>query len=275
MSPAALAALVACTSACSHAAHDAAGDPDATPTVDVPQSIDAAAVVDNDGDGLDDAYELKLATDYEPFVSLDPGDGCPLAGFAVRVRKHPADPTKIHIVYDHLFQDDCGLGGHVGDNEAFGIVIDPTRPAPAGILAIKTASHQGTVCERVTDCSTCANDTRPACERTAYLGAMWPVLYASKDKHGQYATKCSSFGTCFDTCTLAAAPQRPPIVNVGEPDHHLVSNLTTQGFITMGNGWSKAELMNFDPWAAGVEFGGAGDPAGDFVDDTFLPAPCN
>ena len=227
-------------------------------------------LVDNDGDGLDDAYETQLATAYLPFLSLDPDDGCSRSGLVVRVRKHPADATKIAIVYDHLFETDCGLNGHTGDNEAFGVVIDPAKPAPDGILAIRTASHQNTACERITECTTCANDSRKACDRQAGR----PVLYASKGKHGQYTSKCSTFGTCFDTCTLAAAPHVPPIVNVGEPGKPLVTNLTTHGFINAANGWTKAELMNVDPWAAG-DFGSAGNVADDLVDATFVPASCN
>src|SRR5690349_7317791 len=83
---------------------DGGDTPDAAP--------DTAAIVDNDQDGIDDALEQKLAEDYLPFVSLDPGDGCALDGYVVRVTKHPMDPTKIHIIYDHLYQKDCGLNGH-------------------------------------------------------------------------------------------------------------------------------------------------------------------
>jgi len=261
LSHGALAALAACSGASSHAPDD----PDAATTIDA--AIDAA-VVDVDGDGLDDAYEAQLANDYLPFLSLDPNDGCKRSGLAVRVRKHPADATKILVIYDHLFETDCGLNGHTGDNEAFGVVIDPTKPAPAGILAIKTASHQNTPCEKITECSTCG-DGRPACEKQSGV----PILYASKDKHGQYAMKCSTFGTCFDTCTLAMTAHRPPIVNVGEPMGHLVTNLTTQGFINAMNGWTKPELMNVDPWAPG-DFGSAGNVADDLVDPVFVPAPC-
>jgi hypothetical protein len=245
-----------------------AGDPDA--------SGDAPAVVDRDEDGLDDAYELAIAADYLPFLSLDPDDGCARSGLVVRVRKHPADPTKLLAVYSHLFEEDCGLSGHVGDNEAFGVAIDPALPPPAGILAIKTASHQNTICERVTECTTCGGaDPRRACDLAPGAGQGRPVLYASKDKHGQYATKsqCSLFGTCFDSCTLAQAPHLPPIVNAGEPGKPLLSNLSTEGFINAANGWTESALMNIDPWAAG-DFGGAGNIAGDLADSTFEPAPC-
>lgn len=250
--------------ACGHA--PASVDSDAAP------GIDAPVIVDDDHDGLDDAWETQLATDYLPYVSLDPADGCPLDGMVVRVRPHPADATKIQIIYDHLYQRDCGLAGHVGDDEVFGVTIDPMKPAPAGILAIRAASHQNTPCERDTQCSTCAGDSRPACD----LAAMRPVVYASKDKHGNYASRgqCSLFGTCLDQCTLNPAPVHPTIVNAGEPGHPLVTDLTANGFITAANGWTEAALMHFDPWNAMADFGGAGNIASDLQDDAFLAAPC-
>ena len=52
-------------------------------------TIDAAPFVDEDLDGLDDAYELDIATRYMPFIALDPGDGCTRSGLVVRVRPHP------------------------------------------------------------------------------------------------------------------------------------------------------------------------------------------
>jgi len=271
-------AIFAVLAACSSAGGGSGMlDPDAAATDDTSAQADGAhVIVDNDSDGLEDAYEQQLAADYLPFLSLDPGDGCPLAGLVARVRKHPADPTKISIIYSHLFQRDCGLAGHVGDNEAFGIAIDPNMPAPAGILAIKTASHQNTPCERVTECATCALDSRTKCELASDAGKQWPVLYASKDKHGQYASKSKcAFGTCFDSCTLNAQRELPPIVNVGEPAHALTHDLTTEGFITPANGWTETQLMNFDPWDATKDFGGAGNISGDLQDTTFEPAPCS
>jgi len=251
--------------------------PDASSTVDSTSTIDTPLSSDADGDGLADDLEDQLARDYLPYISLDPGDGCELSGFVARVRKHPADPTKVLIVYSHLFQRDCGLGGHIGDNEAFGIAIDPAIPAPGGIQAIRTASHQNTPCQRTTECTTCSNDSRAKCDVATDGGKQWPVLYASKDKHGQYATKsgCPLIGTCFDQCTLNNARQTAPIVNVGEPEHHMISNLTAQGFITGANGWTEAELMNFDPWNPMIDFGGAGNVADDLQDATFEPAPCH
>ena len=240
-------------------------------------SADAQILVDDDGDGLDDAYELEVATTYLPFIALSPDDDCTRSGLLVRVRPHPADPTKLLVLYDHLFETDCGLNGHTGDNEMFGVAIDPALPAPGGILAIKTASHQNTPCERVTQCvnkTACGTDSRTACDLATIDGVAYPVLYASKDKHGQYATKSScGFGTCFDQCEANTTPHRPPIANAGEPGRPLITDLTAQGFITSANGWTKAELMNLDPWGA-PDFGGAGNIAEDLIDPTFEAALC-
>jgi hypothetical protein len=266
----AFALALALAAACGDPGPGGPGGPGDQP--DAGTEPDAPGLVGRDGDGLDDAYELAIATDYLPFISLDPADGCKRSGLVVRVRKHPADATKLLVIYDQLFEKDCGLSGHVGDNEVFGVAIDPSKPAPAGILALKTASHQNTICQRITECSTCgAGDSRPACD----VAQSRPVLYASKDKHGQYATKgqCPLFGTCFDTCTLAPTPHRPPIANVGEPRKPLIANLTTEAFINAANGWTEASLMNIDPWAAG-KFGGAGNIAEDLVDPVFVAAPC-
>ncbi len=270
----AVACSVSTLAACSTAGGDN-DEPDAGTGTDA-RPPDAQAIVDLDMDGLDDAREEQLARDYLPFISLDPGDGCPRSGLVARVRKHPADATKILIVYSHLFERDCGINGHVGDNEAFGVAIDPTLPAPAGILAIRTASHQNTICERVTECSTCATDSRAACDRTSDGGQMWPVLYASKGKHGQYASaaSCPLLGTCFDQCTLNGTRLRPPVVNVGEPTVALVHDLTAQGFINASNGWTEATLMAHDPWNSAIDFGDAGNVADDLVDPEFVPALC-
>ena len=267
--------MFALLAACSRG--DGSRMPDGASSTSDGATRDTQPIHDADGDGLDDDWERMLAATYVPYVSLDPGDGCPLSGMIARVRKHPANATKILIVYSHVFQRDCGINGHVGDNEAFGIAIDPAVPPPAGILAIRTASHQNTPCERVSECTTCANDSRTRCDFASDGGAQWPVLYASKDKHGQYATKaqCPFIGTCFDQCTLAPQRARPPVVNVGEPAAPLTHDLTADGFITPANGWSEPSLMHHDPWNVMIDFGDAGNVADDLQDTEFEAAPCS
>ncbi len=230
------------------------------------------AIVDDDHDGLDDAFEQRLAEAYLPVIAVDPNDNCPLGGFIVRVRPHPTDPSLVHILYDHLYQADCGINGHSGDDEVFAITVDPAKPAPAGITAMKAISHQGTACEKDTTCGVC--NGLNSCDGEPD-GGKRPVLYASKDKHGSYArlTDCNPFTTCLDTCSFNDV-RNLPIVNVGEPDAHFVEDLTDAGFITTANGWTEMSLFHFNPWQPGAVFGGAGVVADDLVDPSFDTAAC-
>jgi hypothetical protein len=226
-------------------------------------------IVDLDHDGLDDTFEENLARSYLPVLSVDPNDKCPLDAIVYRVRKHPQDPALIHIIYDHLFQDDCGLTSHVGDNEVFAITVNPSKPAPQGITAMKAISHQNTPCQKITTCGTCMALT--ACELNA---SSRPRVYSSKDKHGSYTslTGCNQL-TCLDTCVVADRPN-VPMINAGEPNGHLTEDLTDGGLITTANGWTKMQLFHVNPWAP-VNFGGAGSIAGDLVDPGFDTAACN
>jgi hypothetical protein len=232
---------------------------------------------DLDGDGLSDEWEEIIAREYLPFLSLAPDDACTRGGIVYRVRPHPKDKALIAITYDHLFETDCGLNGHTGDNEAFGVTIDPRRPSPQGITAIVAISHQNTLCQRVTKCGLCNGLT--ACDTAMTNGYPTPVVYSSKDKHGSYVTLAGSLnscnlGSCLDQCTLAPASASPPLVNAGEPNAHLVEDLTTQGFITAANGWTKTELLNFPLWDPKKTFGSAGNVAGDLEDTAFEAEPC-
>ena len=231
-------------------------------------------IVDEDRDGLDDGREMEWAQDYLPFLSLDPGDGCTRGGMLVRVHPHPDDATKVHLLYDHLYEKDCGLTGHVGDNEAFGLTIDPAIPAPAGILTMVAIGHQSTICEKKTTCGSCGG--LDACATGMKNGAAYPVVFSSKDKHASYVQKdkCNPILSCFDTCTLASTSTAVTLVNVGEPGAPLVTDLTDQGFITAANGWTAQELFHWNPWDGSKDFGGAGNVAEDLVDTAFIPPVC-
>jgi hypothetical protein len=100
------------------------------------------AGVDADGDGLIDAQELAIAQSYYPYYSVSPSDKCPLHGVLFRASPHPADASKIALWYVVLYENDCGAGGHVGDDEVFGALVDPSVPPPAGLLALRAISHQ-------------------------------------------------------------------------------------------------------------------------------------
>lgn len=239
----------------------------------VDSPVGAGGPGDLDEDGLDDEKELELATRYFPFLSLAPDDECPRHGVVFRLTPHPADGTKIAIWYDVLYEKDCGLTQHVGDNETFGVLIDPALPAPEGILALRAISHQNTFCEHVSTCG-----SLPGCAPCAVGvkdGKPFPVVFASVNKHGGYVDKaaCDSKFVCdFGGCEKNPVPSAPPLVNAGEPGRPLTQDLSRGGFITPALGWNAKELHNYDPWG-GAKFGTAGRVAGDLDDAAFLIAP--
>ena len=251
---------------------DAARAPDAQAVRDAADPPDLQTVVDLDGDGLDDRQELAWADDYYPFLSIDPGDGCKVHGVLFRLSPHPMTSALLANWNDVLYDADCGAAGHDGDDEVFGVLADPGRAGPAGILAVVAISHQGTLCQQVTTCGGCA--WMSACATATRKGAPYPVVFPSRDKHGNYADKatCDSSFLCDPGCTLAADADAPPLVNAGEPGKPLVTDLTTQGFVTAANGWTHMELFHFDPWQPG-NFGGAGDVSKDLVDSSFVIDP--
>ncbi len=245
------------------------GTPDAgTPDAGVPDAgTPDAGSLDLDGDGLEDVYEARLAQDYLPVLGVHPQDGCPLDGIVYRARKHPLDPTLVFIVYVHLFERDCGLTSHVGDNEVFSVTVNPATPAPQGITAVRAISHQNTICQKVSTCGTCGGNS--ACETENGR----PIVYFSKDKHGGYTSLAAcNMLTCLDQC-VAGNRMGVPMVNAGEPTAHLNEDLTDAGFITAANGWTQASVMHFNPWGT-PDFAGAGNVADDMQDTAFDTPAC-
>lgn len=231
---------------------------------------------DGDGDGLNDQYEASLAREYLPYLSDHPDDECGLSGLVYRVRPHPADPALVAIVHVRVYHDDCGLNGHLGDDEVFGMTIDPRIPGPAGIVAMVAIGHQDTLCEQVTACGACPGQA--ACATATRSGQAVPVVFASKHKHANYvlADSCS-LTACLDRCALAEAPGEIPMINAGEPGFPLVEDLTDHGFITADNGWTHPELMHLNPWDRSRKVGGGatGTVAVRLVDPRFVAAACS
>jgi len=267
----ALAALILAAACSGGGNSDAPVGGDGSPAgADAARAVDATVDLDLDGDGIGDQAEMELALAYRPFLSLHPDDGCPLGGIVLRVRPHPQDPALVHIIYDHLFEEDCGATGHVGDNEVFAVTVDPSQPPPAGIRAIRAIAHQNTPCQKVSDCGACGD--MAACATAPRAGQAWPVVYSSRDKHGSYVAGCQ--WSCFDSCELAGTGDDPLMVNAGEPDAHLTDDLTAAGLITESAGWSEPSLFNVSPWDPDHDFGSAGNIAGDLTDPAFDTPTC-
>ena len=217
--------------------------------------------------------ELAWAQQYMPFLSISAEDNCPTAGVVVRVT--PAQMAgHVLIRYDVLYNQDCGIEGHVGDDERFAITIDPAVPPPNGILSIRAISHKGSVCEKESDCGVCGGQA--TCATLVDNGTAIPAVWVSRDKHGNYVNRestCQFFNTCIDDCDDNASRAVLTVVNVGEPCAPLVHNLTTEGFITTANGWTNAALLDYDPWG-GQPFGGGSPILTDLTDPAFDTTGC-
>lgn len=227
---------------------------------------------DSDRDGISDELEEQVARHYFPFYSLAAHDKCPNHGMLYRVSPHPHADLLI-VRYVALYEYDCGMRGHPGDSEVFSTLVDPARPPPEGILAVRTIAHQGTLCESVMTCGSVPG-CRP-CETGMRDGKPFPIVYASVNKHGGYLSEqvCNfSFVCDYGGCTRQARGDDPPMQNAGEPDAPMLSNLTGQAFVRPDLGWSEASLMDFDPWSKS-KFGGAGNVAKDLRDPLYVIDP--
>lgn len=166
-------------------------------------SLGPAQAADGDGDGLDDGLEDAVAANFFPYVWFDGGEDCtdPANGgnpgtAVARVRRHPADASKIAVTYVVLYRRDCGDwwgGGHNGDVEPFTLTLAPNGACPYGYgaFALKTIAHQGTGFEHV-DEAMLGN----ACNWGRLAGGSPQVsrIYSAENKHGNYG----STGTCED-----------------------------------------------------------------------------
>ena len=73
---------------------------------------------------------------------------------------------------------------------------------------------------------------------------------------------------CFDVCHLNSTPHEFPILNAGEPDAALTTNLSPA--LVTAAGW-HSDLLDYDPWQVGAKFGGAGSVQSDLTDTVFVP----
>jgi hypothetical protein len=215
---------------------------------------------DLDGDGIDDDLEREIAELNFPKVLMAMGEACGAPhGVVYRARRHPQNPKRIAVTYTVLYANDCGeLSGHVGDAESFAITVDldaqPGAPATVGVTA---AAHAGTRCASTSSCETAAGTG--ACGETP--SASTPpevIIWASQNKHANYLSTATCENNCLDGCS-AGTRIIGPLLNVGEPDRPLVSDLTTQGFVQAADGWGP-DLLHFDPWGP-KEFVGGGSLA--------------
>lgn len=209
---------------------------------------------DQDGNDLDDDFQLEVARKNLPEIRFHPDEECasPRAVLA-RVRWHPDAPRRLALTYVVLYGRDCGdLNGHVGDNESFAITVDlDAQPGPAATVGVFTSAHRNTACDSESSC-----ETAPGTRLCAPPGGDRVVLYASRNKHAHYLDRDVCDRNCFDHCGEASMPPEPALADVGQEATPLVTDLTSDGMILAADGWDPS-LLDYDPWAPG-DFGGAG-----------------
>jgi hypothetical protein len=212
---------------------------------------------DLDHDGIDDDFEREVAELNFPRVLMATGESCGTPhGVVYRVRRHPANPQRFAITYVVMYANDCGeLTGHVGDAESFAVTVDPNAaPGAAAAVGVAAWAHAGTACASTSSCATEAA-TNECSGAPASAASSEVVIYSSREKHGNYLSVDTCNQNCFDSCS-AGERIVGPLLNVGEPDHPLVTDLTAQGFVQGADGWAN-ELLHFNPWGS-VEFSGGG-----------------
>jgi hypothetical protein len=221
---------------------------------------------DQDGNGLDDAFEREIAELNYPKVALAYQDECAVPrGVIYRARRHPQNPKRVAITYTVLYNRDCGeVNSHDGDTGTFAITVDlDAEPGAAATVGVTAWAHYGTICGSTSSC-----ETEPGTNECATpKGGQEVVIYTARNKHQLYLSKSTCNGNCFDRCDDGERVVGP-LLNVGEPDHPLVTDLTTQGFVKSADGWLH-QLLHFNPWSS-KSFAG-GDQLGQRLIDHIAP----
>jgi hypothetical protein len=202
----------------------------------------ADEVSDADGDGLVDVVEDQLAQRFLPWIWFDGGEDAGCADPAnhtnpgtvlARVRPHPADSSKIAIMFTVLFRRDCGDwfgGGHSGDVEGFAVTLAPNAACPLGYaaFAVKTTAHEGTAFQH-TDEAELGN----WCDwgRAAGASPQWARIYAAENKHGLYAwdSSCDAGAAGNDNCSESFTLPFT-VYNIGEDHARRIDELSAHQF---------------------------------------------
>lgn len=227
---------------------------------------------DVDGDGIDDDLEREVADLNFPKVLMAQDEGCGTPhGVIYRVRRHPDNLKRLAITYVVLYANDCGeLNGHTGDAESFSITVDlDAQPGAAATVGVQAWAHSGTTCGSTSSCQT-TPATNACGEPASVASPQEVVIYASQNKHANYLSTDTCSGNCLDSCS-AGERINGPLLNVGEPNHPMVTDLTSQGFVQPADGWDQ-QLLHFNPWGP-TEFAGGGSLAKPLTGDLAPPGP--
>ena len=187
---------------------------------------------DSDGDGLPDALEQALLTQFMPSFMVGRGDCSDLPGeFAADVKtptvtaqngtiygqvfpakdagKAASAESEVEIHFYHLWRADCGKHGHALDTEHVSALVRDSGGEWTALYWY-AAAHENTVC----DVSQIA--------RASTLDAVHhgPKIWISPGKHASYLNQAMCEKGCgADRCEEMVPLRVHAIINLGEPGH--------------------------------------------------------
>jgi hypothetical protein len=188
-------------------------------------SAQSLAPVDSDHDGLSDALEDALLTQFAPqFMvsatdcSLRPAKFVPLETKPVvesedgtiygQAFSRAGHPDQVELHFYHLWRKDCGDLGHALDAEHVSALVSRNQSENWKALYWYAAAHEDTVC----DGSQIA--------RASTLGAEdhGPQIWISRGKHGSFLNEALCARGCGgDECRKLEPLAIAAIINLGEP----------------------------------------------------------
>ncbi|MCA9622923.1 MAG: hypothetical protein KC731_28085 [Myxococcales bacterium] len=204
---------------------------------------------DLDEDGLNDPWETIVLDRFRPFLRLDEAEKLVddpgfVTGIVGRVTPRGGDVLVYMMLgYEHDFGSCGGFSGHNGDSER--VVLELRRVdgsvGDAALQRAYTAAHEGTLSDHgmIFEAGSLASLVFDADPMVG--GEPRWVVFPSANKHATYANVSICEGIsplpCFDEdCAPDNVPDPTPFtrlmpfVNAGEPDHHLIDELTPIGF---------------------------------------------
>ncbi len=179
---------------------------------------------DSDHDGLSDADEAALLTQFAPrlMVSAEdcsrlPARFTPLAAVPTpeaddgtlygQATPRPGDARQVELHFYHLWRTDCGQMGHALDAEHASALVERGADAQWKALYWYAAAHEDTVCDA----------SQIARASTLHAESHGPALWISRGKHASFLSEslCSR-GCGGDRCAAMQPVAAVAPINLGE-----------------------------------------------------------
>lgn len=189
------------------------------------QEADRGAPVDSDHDGISDAQEQALLTQFTPQFQISSKDcSSEPAEFQSAIQKpvvaaengtiygqafpRAGHPEQIELHYYDLWREDCGQRGHHLDAEHVSALLERDDAGAWKARYWYAAAHEDTLCDA----------SQMAHARALNAETHGPELWISSGKHAAFLGRaiCAS-GCGADRCADTEKLPVVKVVNVGEP----------------------------------------------------------